>query len=268
MASDPNAANAPNAPNAANSQHPAQLAAYLDGELAPAESSAVEQHLRLCPACAAEIAAALHVRRGLAAARSRYAPDPAFKQRVMRSIEASRPKQSRLNFTSFAAAATVLFVLAISLWSLRSHRETLAENTFREVADLHLSDLASANPVDVVSTDRHTVKPWFAGRIPFSFNVPEFAGTEFSLIGGRVAWLEQEPGAQLLVGLRQHRISVLIFRDVPSLARALPSSQNVASRASFNLSTWTSGGLRFFVVSDADPQELGKLTQMLRQANP
>lgn len=266
MASNPNAPNDANAPNV---QHPAQLAAYLDGELAPAESAAVEQHLRSCPACAAEVAAALHLRRSLAAARSRYAPDPAFKQRVMRSVAASRPRPRWFSAVPAAiATATVALLLAVLLWNVRASQLTLREQKFREVADLHLSDLASANPVDVVSTDRHTVKPWFAGRIPFSFNVPEFSGTEFSLIGGRVAWLEQEPGAQLLVGLHQHRISILIFRDVPSLGRALPSSQEVRNRASFNMSTWTSGGLRFFVVSDADPQELGKLTQMLRQANP
>jgi anti-sigma factor RsiW len=250
-------------------QQPMQLSAYLDGELMPADASALEQHLRACPYCAAEIADALHVRRGMAAARGRFAPDPAFKQRVLRGIGTARSKRRWFSFVPAAVAtATIALVLAAFLWNLRSSQQALREQTFREVADLHLSDVASVNPVDVVSTDRHTVKPWFAGRIPFSFNLPELAGSEFSLIGGRVAWLEQEPGAQLLVGLHQHRISVLIFRDVPGLARALPSSRDVVKRASFNMSTWTGGGLRFFVVSDADPQELAKLTQMLQQANP
>ena len=254
-------------------RNPAQLSAYLDGELASAEAAALELHIRTCPGCAAEIAAALQLRRSMAAAQLRYTPDPAFKQRVMRSLGAAGSKPLRISFMpSFVpasvATATVALVLAALLWSVRSSQQALRAQTYREVADLHLSELASANPVDVVSTDRHTVKPWFAGRIPFSFNVPEFSGTEFSLIGGRVAWLEQEPGAQLLLGLHQHRISVLIVRDIPSIAHALPSSTGVENRASFNMSTWTSGGLRFFVVSDADPQELSKLTQMLRQANP
>jgi len=248
--------------------NPAQLSAYLDGELASADAAALEQHLRQCPDCAAEIAAALQLRRSMAAARDRYTPDPAFKQRMLRNIGVpSKPRW--LSFIpATVATATIAIVLAALLWSVRSSQQALRQETFREIADLHLGDLASANPVDVVSTDRHTVKPWFAGRIPFSFNVPEFSGTEFSLIGGRVAWLEQEPGAQLLLGLHQHRISVLIVRDIPSIAHALPSSTGVENRASFNMSTWTSGGLRFFVVSDADPQELSKLTQMLRQANP
>ena len=76
------------------------------------------------------------------------------------------------------------------------------------MADLHVSDLASANPYDVVSSDRHTVKPWFQGKIPFAFNLPEFAGTEFTLLGGRLVYLHQQPAAQLVVGVGKHRISV------------------------------------------------------------
>lgn len=249
-------------------RNPTQLSAYLDGELASAEAAAFEQHLRACPACAAEIAATLHLRRSLAAARTRFTPDPAFRQRVVRSLGVQTKRRVSGFVPAAVATATVALLLAALLWNVRTAQLAHRDQTYREVADLHLGELASANPVDVVSTDRHTVKPWFAGRIPFSFNLPELAGTEFNLIGGRLAWLEQEPGAQLLIGLRQHRISILIFRDVPSLSRALPSSQDVASRASFNMSTWTSGGLRFFIVSDADPQELNKLTQIFRQANP
>ena len=65
------------------------------------------------------------------------------------------------------------------------------QRVFSELADLHVSALASATPVDVISTDRHTVKPWFQGRIPFSFNLPELQGSEFTLIGGRVTYLAQ-----------------------------------------------------------------------------
>jgi anti-sigma factor RsiW len=128
--------------------------------------------------------------------------------------------------------------------------------------------LASDHPVDVISTDRHTVKPWFAGRIPFSFNVPEFAGTEFTLIGGRVAYLQQEPGAQLIVGVKQHRISVLIFRESAELDRALPAGRGAGPRAGFNAATWNSGGLRFVVIGDADASAIDSLAQRFRQANP
>jgi anti-sigma factor RsiW len=250
------------------------LQAYLDGELAPGEAAALEEHLRTCPDCAREIASALRLRRGMAAARGRFTPDPAFKARVLRGIGTRHPRRRWASLMPAAVAtATIALLIAAFLWNARSSQQALREQTFREVADLHVSDVASANPVDVVSTDRHTVKPWFAGRIPFSFNLPEFSGTEFTLIGGRVAWLEQEPGAQLLVGAGQHRISVLIFRESGDLARVLPGSSPGASpaarrQASFNISTWRSAGLRFFVVSDAEAGAVVRLARLLQQANP
>ena len=82
-----------------------------------------------------------------------------------------------------------------------------------ELADLHVATLASANPVDVVSTDRHTVKPWFAGRIPFTFNLPELQDSPFTLVGGKVSYLNQSPGAELIYRVRQHQISVFIFQE-------------------------------------------------------
>lgn len=247
-------------------QNPTVLAAYLDGEVVGAEAAHVEQHLRTCPQCAIEIARHMHLRRSLAAARGRHTPDPEWKKRVLASMKTSRPPSSRWYvWISVVSTAIVAVVLLAVVWM---QQRSARQEAFREVADLHVADLASDHPVDVVSSDRHTVKPWFAGRIPFSFNVPEFTGTEFTLIGGRVAYLQQEPGAQLLVGLHQHRISVLIIRESSQFARAFPSSSAVRERASFNVATWRSGGLRFIVIGDADPAEMSRLVQRLQQANP
>ena len=149
-----------------------------------------------------------------------------------------------------------------------SHQNTLQADAFREVADLHTGDLASANPYDVVSSDRHTVKPWFQGHIPFAFNLPEFTGTEFTLLGGRLVYLHQQPAAQVVVGMRQHKISVLILQDSPALATAFPLSTGADVRDSFNTETWSSHGLRFFVIGDAEKAEIQHLAQALQSANP
>ncbi len=82
-----------------------------------------------------------------------------------------------------------------------------------ELVDQHVATLASSNPVDVVSTDRHTVKPWFEGKIPFTFNLPDLQGSPFALAGGRVAYVKQSPGAELIFRIRQHQISVFIFQE-------------------------------------------------------
>jgi anti-sigma factor RsiW len=245
---------------------PELLTAYLDGELAGGEAAQVEQHVRTCSQCAAEVAERMHLRRSLVAARNHFAPDPEWKRRMLGTIGVRpQPKRGWLVWAPAAIAAMAVVVLCVGL--AVQHRSARDE-AFREVADLHVSDLASDHPVDVVSTDRHTVKPWFTGRIPFSFNVPEMAGTEFNLIGGRVAYLQQEPGAQLIVGLRQHRISVLIFRESPETARVLAAESGVHARASFNVATWEAGGLRYVVIGDADGGEIGRLAGIFRQANP
>jgi anti-sigma factor RsiW len=125
--------------------------------------------------------------------------------------------------------------------------------------------MASANPIDVASSDRHTVKPWFQGKIPFSFNLPELQNSEFTLIGGRVAYLNQTPGAQLIYQIRQHRISVFVFQD-RALPDALASDSRVRQQLSFNQKTFDEGGLRFFLVGDSSPDDISRLAELLQKA--
>ena len=130
-----------------------------------------------------------------------------------------------------------------------------------ELADLHVTTLASANPVDVVSSDRHNVKPWFAGKIPFTFNLPDLQGSPFELLGGRVCYLEQAPGAQLLFRIRKHEISVFIFQ-----AKVLPAELATAremSARSFHLESWQRDGLQYFAISDVAPDDLHLLSEIL-----
>ena len=105
-----------------------------------------------------------------------------FRQRVERSI-ATKPRSSFAVRWMFAAALSILVVaslLATYLGVQRSRRD----QGYGEIADLHVAALASSSRVDVVSSDRHTVKPWFQGKIPFTFDLPELQNSEFSLLGG------------------------------------------------------------------------------------
>ncbi len=106
-----------------------------------------------------------------------------------------------------------------------------------------------ATPIDVVSTDLHTVKPWFEGRVPFAVNVPELAGTPFHLTGGRVVFWRGEPGAYLLVTKGAHRISLFLFRSerVPSIGRGEPA---------MTIESWRNGGIEYVAVSDLSREDL------------
>jgi anti-sigma factor RsiW len=237
-----------------------KLDAYLDGELPAGEARAVAEHLRGCAACAADGLRRVQQKRAVQAAGQRFTPSPALRARVQKSLATRRPfLGSRLWFPILATAAVVLITAALLLTLRRSQQQLIGE-----LVDQHVATLASANPVDVISTDRHTVKPWFAGKIPFTFNLPELEGSPFVLVGGRVSYLNQSPGAELIFRVRQHQISVFVFQD-----RALGETrekETVRTALSFEVRTWGHNGLRYFVIGDASAQDLDKLSELMKAA--
>jgi anti-sigma factor RsiW len=123
--------------------------------------------------------------------------------------------------------------------------------------------MASANPVDVISTDRHTVKPWFQGKLPFTFNLPELQNSPFKLVGGRVAYFKHSAGAQLLFELRNHQMSVFILQDQAGM---IPFETGATREMAFNVETWSEGGLRYVVLGDANASDIHELSELLRAA--
>jgi anti-sigma factor RsiW len=122
----------------------------------------------------------------------------------------------------------------------------------------------------VISTDRHTVKPWFQGKIPFAFNLPELQNSEFSLLGGRMTYLDQTPGAHLIYDVRKHHISVFVFQE-QALSLKLPGGMDENSlspkQMPFNMETWSQGGLRYFVIGDASAADIDNLTKLFKAAS-
>jgi anti-sigma factor RsiW len=159
--------------------------------------------------------------------------------------------------------AVLVMASMIAIYS--GNRRMERQQAFSEIADLHVATLASTNPVDVVSTDRHTVKPWFQGKIPFTFNLPELQNSEFTLQGGRVTYLGQTPGAHLIYQVRKHQISVFIFQD-RDMKGGLGSDQEVRRRSSFEVETWEQDGLRYFVIGDANVGDIRELASRLKAA--
>jgi len=245
-----------------------KLDAYLDGELPAAEARELGEHLRGCAACAAESLSRVQQKRAVQAAGKRFTPDPAFRARVQKSIAARKSAGwNRFWFPALAGAMALLIVGAVSLNLNRGHwgqQRRGEQQLLSELADLHVATLASANPVDVVSTDRHTVKPWFAGKIPFTFNLPELQDSPFTLVGGKVSYLNQSPGAELIFRVRQHQISVFMFQE-QALGNTRPEDA-VQTALSFNVRSWNHNGLRYFVIGDASPQDLDKLSELMKAA--
>jgi anti-sigma factor RsiW len=241
----------------------AKLDAYVDDEVPEKEMRIFDAHVRGCPSCSADAVTRVQMKRAIQSAGRRYTPSAEFRKRMQQKI-ASKPRRSFELGWMFAAAAVVL--VAGTLTSAYLGTRSGEDQAFSEIADLHVATLASSSPVDVISTDRHTVKPWFQGKIPFAFNLPELQNTEFSLLGGRMTYLDQTPGAHLIYNMRQHHISVFVFQE-RSLPAKLDDNSLSPKQLPFNLETWSQGGLRFFVIGDASAADIDSLAKLFKTAS-
>lgn len=241
-----------------------KLDSYVDGELPPRESAQYDEHLRECPACTATVLHCLQMKQAIrSSAAARYAPPPALHSRIFPAASgpSRQPRRRWLPQFSLVAAAAMVLVAATAFWLARQRPADVTG----ELLDLHVSALASLNPVDVLSSDRHTVKPWFEGRLPFTFSLPDLQGTPFRLIGGRVSYFEQSPGAQLLFGIRKHQMSVFIFQDRVVWQR-LRSVAAETQRSGFAIAAWRQGELCYVVVGDTGVDDVSALRHLLHDA--
>jgi anti-sigma factor RsiW len=251
---------------------PDQLNAFIDGELPPARQQGIEQHLATCHACTLRVLSATKLKAATARAGQRFAPPPEALARLTAQLR-SRPQpqlQAQPKPTprvySFrpaawaALAAAILFAVSLLTWRQVHQTNTLAA----ELLDQHLATLSSAATPQVISTDRHTVKPWFQGRLPFSFNLPDAAALppDTTLKGADLTYLNGQPAALLLFTIHKHEVSVFLMQrsTSPTLA-AIPDT-----RAGFHLHAATSPDLRIIAVSDVNPSDLDNLIASLVQA--
>lgn len=245
-----------------------QLDAYVDDSCTPEQLDGLEEHLRICASCAAEALARLQLKRATrAAAAARFVPSPEFRLRIEETLRKDRKPAWRSALRSAwipalgAAFLLALIVVSTSLFT----RHTAREQAVAELLDLHVATLASANPVDVVSTDRHTVKPWFQGKLPFTFNLPELQDSPFKLLGGKLIYFKHNPGAQLLFEVRKHQISVFIMQS-QSGSDSLPATVTTSSEKGFSVEMWDQSGLRYAVISDTNAADVHALADLLRAA--
>jgi anti-sigma factor RsiW len=239
----------------------AKLDTYVDGELPSEEMRTFDAHVRSCPSCSADALTRVQMKRAIQVAGKRFTPSAEFRKRMQQRIAPKPQRSFRLGWTLAAAAAVILVVgtLTSAYLGTRSGRDQV----FSEIADLHVEMLASSSPVDVISTDRHTVKPWFQGKIPFAFNLPELQNSEFSLLGGRMTYLDQTPGAHLIYDVRKHHISVFVFQE-RSLPASLDKNYLLPKKLPFNMETWSQGGLRYFVIGDASTADINNLAKLFK----
>jgi anti-sigma factor RsiW len=234
-----------------------KIVLYVDDELEPAAQQEVAGHLLVCPECSTAMIQQTDLKKAIRVASKRFTAPPELHAAVFRDL---RRHDGPAWFwrLGFAFASLVLLAALGALLYPRPKSEPMVAM----LVDHHVTALASAHPVDVISDNRHNVKPWFQGKLPFTFNMPELAGSRFTLVGGKVVYAGQNPGAELLYDVRNHKISIFIFQTHNPEATAASSRD-----LSFTVNSWIQGGLQYHMVTDASQEEAGKLVAMFQEAN-
>jgi anti-sigma factor (TIGR02949 family) len=238
------------------------LGAYLDRELEAAVSTSVQDHVDACAACRQRLANLESIGRLVRRAPYYQAPD-ALRARLMHS-------RTRLTAPShllaWAAAALIVASLTGSLLILRSSARVgrtpdSVDRVAQEVVSSHVRALMGEHLFDVRSTDQHTVKPWFLGKLDFSPPVTDLAQAGFPLTGGRLDYVAGRPVAALIYTRGQHTINVFVW---PEASDADGSSTARAIRG-FHVRHWTRAGMSYWAASDLNDVELDQFVHALQQ---
>lgn len=240
-----------------------RLEAYLDGELGEPDRAALREHIAGCAECGPEMAALERLRRGVREAAPAYRAPAALRAQIRTALRregGGAPSPARVpGWLAFAAS----LLLAVALgsggtWLIAGQRQE--DRVADEVIDSHLRSLLAGHLTDVASSDKHTVKPWFAGRTDLSPPGIDLAAQGFPLVGGRLDLIAGKPVPALVYRAGKHVINVFVL---PSR----PGDRGVTlSRGGYTLHHWTAGDLGYWAVSDAASDEFAKFERAFRAA--
>jgi anti-sigma factor RsiW len=240
----------------------AQVDAYLDGELAAIDAVELEAHLTGCASCGRFRDDRLALRTAIAAQMPRFqAPEPlrgrvrAALRKASASRRAGRPGPALAKWLALAASVAVV---AVGSWRL-AVEHTASEILTDEVLASHVRSLMPGHLSDVVSSDQHTVKPWFNGKLDFSPPVHDFSGRGYPLLGGRLDYLHGRPVAALVYGRRQHLINVFLWPAAGPVGGGAP-----LVRQGYHLLHWTTPEYTYWVASDLGLSELTNFAALLQ----
>jgi mycothiol system anti-sigma-R factor len=244
-----------------------RLTPFLDNELDPVASREVSRHLESCPTCAAAFARQKQLsetmRHGLEYQR---APE-LLRARVLRDVRAAgrgdaarAPRATGLAWRWVSVAASLVVVTG-GVWLATSLPYMAArDGVIREAVSSHVRSLMANHLTDVASTDQHTVKPWFAGKLDFSPPVTDFAAAGDSLVGGRLDYLQGRTVAALVYRHRKHTINVFVWPDAHEAASI------AATRQGFHVILEKHAGMAYCIVSDLNPIELAAFARKFTAA--
>jgi anti-sigma factor RsiW len=244
------------------------LHALIDGELDAGHAREVEDHIAGCPHCTAQLAAYREMSKAVADADLSYAAPPELRRRIEASLpqtEASLPQRRAPNRRSvlrgFAMGSAVSAIAATGLFAIVL-RDDDQQRILSEVVSAHLRSLQAGHLTDVVSTDQHTVKPWFNGKLDVSPPVIDLTAQGFTLIGGRLDYVDARAIGAIVYRRRQHVINLFVAQT-PNTERRAAKTETIQG---FNIRRWSDRGLNYWAVSDLAADELAEFGEKFEAA--
>jgi len=241
--------------------HP-MLHAYVDSELDLMPSIEVDRHLKTCATCTGMKRALESLRATLRNNDLAYRAPDALRKRIRQSVAATIEEKPQRTFRPWVWQLLALGSLGVAIITLmlqpaaNSYQNRLADEAISD----HVRSLMPGHLMDVVSTDQHTVKPWFNGKIDFAPEVKDFAAQGFPLIGGRLDYLDNQTVAALVYNRNKHTINVFVWP-----AKTATATATIQERRGYTVINRDANGLHYCVVSDLNAKELQEFRNLLAQ---
>ncbi|GAC1557187.1 MAG: anti-sigma factor [Beijerinckiaceae bacterium] len=234
-----------------------ELNAYIDGELDPMRALAFERRLAETPELDLRHRSILNLRDSLRGTIVNDQPSAELRARIARIGRAGRAAPSA-SWRALAASLVVGIGLgAVATWRALDHGT--APGVANYIVANHIRSLLAAQPIDVASSDRHTVKPWFASKVAQSPDVFDLSADGFALVGGRVDVIDREPVATIVYRRAQHLVSVTVLDKAQGMPRDTVMS-------GYRTRQWSEGGLTYVAVSDLPDADLTAFERSFRAA--
>ncbi len=235
--------------------------AMLDGELDAGHAREVEDHIAGCPRCASQLRTAAEMKKAVSGLSLLYPAPPSLRQRLAVALPPARPISRRSVLRGFAAGSAISAIAATGIVAivLRNDDE---QRILSEVVSAHLRSLQADHLTDVLSTDQHTVKPWFNGRLDVAPPVIDLTPQGFTLVGGRLDYVDTRAVGAIVYRRRAHVINLFVTPTANTERRA----SNTETVHGFNIRHWSEGGLNYWAVSDIAAEELAEFADKFENA--
>jgi anti-sigma factor RsiW len=237
------------------------LHALMDGELDAGHARAVEDHIAGCKACALELAAYREMSQAIAGANLSFTAPPALRRRIEAALPQKAAPSRRAVLRGFATGSALSALAATGLVAIVLRKDD-EQRVMSEVVSAHLRSLQAGHLTDVLSTDQHTVKPWFNGKLDVAPPVIDLTAQGFTLVGGRLDYVDARAIGAVVYRRRQHVINLFVAQTSNTDRRAARTE----TLQGFNIRYWSDRGLNYWAVSDLGADELAEFSDKFESA--